>query len=87
MAHGKLQLAMPMDEVKKISKLSLMVSFLSVDSMLDYFEIVVICLLYFKRSFCNFGLSFNEIHQYLKSRLLETSFSPFSILKYINVFI
>lgn len=26
-AHGKLQLAMPMDEVKEISNLSLMVSF------------------------------------------------------------
>lgn len=28
MAHGKLQLAMPMDKVKEISNLSLMVSFL-----------------------------------------------------------
>lgn len=36
-AHGKLQLAMPMDEVKKLSNLSLMVSFLSVDLMLDFF--------------------------------------------------
>lgn len=36
MAHGKLQLAMPMNEVKEISKLSLMVSFLSRDSMFDY---------------------------------------------------
>lgn len=43
MAHGKLQLAMPIDKVKEISKLSLMVCFVS---NLDLKKFILINYLY-----------------------------------------